>query len=392
MDGVVFGNFSVTFGDGHGARLERAPLGVSRPAPVRRQGGGSGPVPYAVGRGEELALAGRTVRDRGAVEFVGPCGAGKTTLLRNAGADTYVRVGGTAVADLLQDLMREFYVYPAGGVRLSGEQCRAVLAQVGAVVALDDVAYGAAGMALLRGALAGCGLVVGAGRPVLGALGQSRTLPGLSQAAAVALLARETGRYLGDAEMPAVGRLVAAVGGQPLALRQAAALVRYDGHDWASLADRAAADPGVLDELSISALGPQAKRALAVLSLLGGALLPGELVARLTDATFVLSELEELRNRGLAEQREDRFGLPVCKAEPYRHILYRYLGVGAALRALADWLASADPYGAGVREVADAAVTLLGFGAEAREWQGVLRLTAVAERVLFVQGDRKSVV
>ncbi|MEU9154018.1 hypothetical protein AB0D59_26515 [Streptomyces sp. NPDC048417] len=40
--------------------------------------------------------------------------------------------------------------------------------------------------------------------------------------------------------------------------RGAAALVRFDGRTFADLATRAESDPAVLDELSISAVGPQA--------------------------------------------------------------------------------------------------------------------------------------
>ncbi|AZP22821.1 hypothetical protein EJC51_46385 [Streptomyces aquilus] len=228
--------------------------------------------------------------------------------------------------------------------------------------------------------------MIGAVTPLLGALGTSTALPPLPEAAAVDLLRRETGRVIADTELDAVRRLVAAVDGQPLHLRQAAALVRLDGRTFDDLARRAESGPGVLDELSISAIGPQAKRALAVLTLVGGALLPGALLAQMAEIAYVSEQLESLSARGLAEQGEDRFGLPVCRAEPYRQILYRYIGLVAAMRSLGDWLASGDPTGEEARGAADAALSLLGFAAQQRQWQAVVRLAAVVERVLFVQG------
>jgi hypothetical protein len=342
--------------------------------------------PPLVGREEQLALIRRVVRDRAAVEFTAPCGSGKTTLLRNAVPDAYIRVGGTGFADLLRDLVSEFYLPPAGRRRLSDAECRRLLGQVRAVVALDDIGYRPERIAELRRVLSGCTLLLGTARPVLGPpAGASYPLPGLAEPAALALLAQDAG-YLQPSELPAVRRLVAAVGGRPLHLRQAAALVRFEGRTFTELARRAEADPGVLDELSISAIRLQAKRVLAVLTLLGGILLPVDLVTSMADLAYISGELESLTARGLAEEHDDRFGLPVCKSEPYRQILYRQLGLATSLRALTNWLAASDQNSADARAAAEAALGLLGFAAEQGQWEAIVRLTTVVERVLFVQG------
>ncbi|MFK4100754.1 hypothetical protein ACI2L1_11890 [Streptomyces sp. NPDC019531] len=400
MNSIIFGQFSVTLVDRHGARLAHLPLRAPALSSPRRAHGTTAPAPPTLwGREDELALVCVAARDQSAVEFTGTCGAGKTALLKNAAAahadGTYLRVGGTALSDLLQDLMRYFYVYPGpDGTRLSAQQCAQQCAQALAgsragaagVVALDDVSFSPEQLDYLRRALHRCTLVIGAPTPVLGALGTSTALPPLPEAAAVDLLRREAGRVIPDAELAAVRRLVAAVDGQPLYLRQAAALVRLDGRTFDDLARRAESDPGVLDELSISAIGPQAKRALAVLTLVGGALLPGAVLSQMADIAYVSETWESLSARGLAEQGEDRFGLPVCKAEPYRQILYRYIGLASAMRSLGDWLASGDPTGEEARGALDAALSLLGIAAQQRQWQAVVRLAAVVERVLFVQG------
>ena len=63
---------------------------------------------------------------------------------------------------------------------------------------------------------------------------------------------------------------------------------------------------------------------------------------------YLAKWLESLHRRGLAEQRDDRFGLPVCKAESYRRILLQDLDLAAAARGLSNWLTAADPTGCGV--------------------------------------------
>ncbi|MFH8492444.1 hypothetical protein [Streptomyces longisporoflavus] len=394
MNNIIFGQFSVTLVDWHGARLARLPWRNPAVPTLGRVRGTMAPAsPSLWGREAELALVRRAVREQTAVEFTGPCGAGKTALLKNAAADggTYLRVAGTALADLLQDLVRHFYVYPGpDGTRLSSQQCAQALTGLWAgatrVVALDDVSYGPGQLGYLRRALHRVPFVIGAATPVLGALGTSTALPSLPEAAAVGMLRHEAGRSIPDAEMDAVRRLVAAVDGQPLSLRQAGALVRLDGRSFEDLARLAESGPSALDELSVSAARPQAKRALAVLALAGGALLPGALLAQMADIAYVSETLESLSARGLAERGEDRFGLPICKVEPYRRILYRSIELASTLRSLGAWLASCDPNGEEARGAAEAALSLLGIAAEQRQWQAVIRLAAVVERVLFVQG------
>lgn len=393
--GVVFGDVSATFTDGHGLALERVPSGTAAaPAadsvPERRMRGRAGRAGRAtgplVGRGEQLRLVRGAVRGRSVIAFTGECGSGKTALLRAAAPDLYLRVGGTAFEDFLHDLVREFYVYPPGARRLSEEECTRALSRIGVVVALDDVAYSPEQMAALRCALAGCAVLVGAARSVTGPGGASYGLPGLTEADAFALLARELGRFLPESELPGVRELVVAVRGRPRALRMAAALVRYDGRGFDELARQVAAGPEVLDELAIATLIPQAKRVLAALTLLGGALLPARLVAAMAGVAYSAQEFESLLDRGLAERREDRFGVPERRSEPYRQMLDGFVDLGASLRALTDWLTARDPGGEGTRDAAEAGLTLLGLAAEQSLWDAMLRLTTAVEPVLFLHG------
>jgi hypothetical protein len=159
----------------------------------------------------------------------------------------------------------------------------------------------------------GCAVVFASERPRLQPPGRTVVLPGIAGPAAVALIRRDLGRPFAAHEMTAVRRLIAALHGRPLALRQAAALVRAHEHTFDGLADR----PGELDRLSLGGLSDPQRRALAFLALVGGVLLPGDLVSAVAGVGDVAEALAGLRDRGFVEQRDDRFGLPVCRAEGY---------------------------------------------------------------------------
>ncbi|WP_435177239.1 hypothetical protein [Actinacidiphila sp. bgisy145] len=324
------------------------------------------------------------------VEFTAPCGSGKTSLLRAVAPDAYIRAGAADLEDFLQDLVREFYEYPPGAPRLSTEECRHALEQVVAVVALDDVGYDPPQIAELRDALRGCAVLIGAVRPGVGRLGVSHPLPGLSAEDAVTLFSRFLGRIVAGAELPPSHRLVAALGGRPLALRQAAALVRYEGRGIAELACEVEPDPEVLDELAIAVLGPRSKRVLAVLALLGGAHLPARLVAAMAEVEPGTERFEQLCARGLAEKHGDRFGLPTGLPEPYLRLLHPHLDLRTALRALAGWIEARDPGSEEAGQAADVAVPLLDAAASHGAWDTVVALALTVEPVLCLQGHWRS--
>ena len=200
------------------------------------------------------------------------------------------------------------------------------------------------------------------------------------------MVARDLGRPLTADELAAARRLVTAVKGQPLHLRQCAALAREGRHSFRSLARQAAHDPEVLDRLSINALAQHERRALAVLALAAGGLLPISVVETVGQVAYMGEWLESLHRRGLAEQRDDRFGLPVCKAESYRQMLFKDLHLAASARELSSWLTAADPTAAESQSAAEAALAIMDFAGERGDWTTVVRLARAAERVLFIAG------
>lgn len=393
MSVIRYGDLNVEMVDNHGVLISRlsqrqAPVDSFSPRPpaVPR----SQPVP---GREEQVADALRAIEQGRPVEFHAGCGYGKSTLLQHIAAMAadrqpaftcvYVRADGDRVEDLLQQLVSELYE-SAQPVKLTPAECAHLLRQQRLVVAVDDAPTDPAQVGYLLDVLPGCRLVLGCGTRVPVRGGSSHDLPGLPSDAALELLASDLGRPLTSQELPAGRELVSAVGGQPLHLRQAAALVREGSHSLVSLARQAADDPAVLDRLSISSLTDGERRALAVLACCAGALLPAELVDVIGQAAQLGECLRALYNKGLAEQRHDRFGLPACKAASYRGLLLDDLELGSAAGALTNWLAVRHPSSDESQSAVEAVLTILEFAAERREWSTVVQLARVAEQVLFI--------
>ncbi len=353
------------------------------------------PRPRMLGRERESADARRAIRAGQPIGLHATCGYGKTTLLQHIVASAaddgvapnciYLRADGDRIEDLLHDLVTRLYT-SARPVKLTAHECALVLAEVSAVVAVDDFSAGPDRVGQLLDALPGCRLVIGSARPVIGRRGSSQDLAGLPDDAALALLAEDLGRPLTSEEIPAATRLTAAVDGQPLHLKQAAALVREGRHTFTSLASKAAGSPATLDRLSVDALAEYERHALAVLALAAGALLPADVVAAIADVADLTESLGSLRRRGLAEQRDDRFGLPVCKAATYREMLLKNLQLGSSARDLGAWLAARGPASRGSQSAADAALSIMDLAAELGDWAVVARLARAAESVLFLAG------
>jgi hypothetical protein len=395
MTAVLYGNLRAEIVGNAGARIQRvrprqaaADLAAPRQPDTPRK-------PLMLGRDREAADAFATIAAGRPAGFYAACGYGKTTLLRYVVAAAaerglapsciHLQADGDRVGDLLQDLVTRLYVFDRP-VKLTQQECGQLLGQVSAIVAIDDLRVSADQLGYLLEVLSGCSLVIGSAQPVLGRRGSSRQLDGLPDESALALVAGNLGRPLTAEEVAEARSLVAAVDGQPLRLRQCAALAREGRHTLRSLARQAAGDPEILDRLSINALAQHQRRALAALALAAGTMLPADVVDAIGQVSYLAQWLQSLHGRGLAEQREDRFGLPACKAQGYRQLLLKDLDLAVAARGLSNWLTAADPTAADSQSAAEAALTMMEFAAERGEWTSVLQLARAAERVLFLAG------
>ena len=391
MDSIVYGNLRIEFLDQHGGRVQRItartrpPAIHERPRPLP-----DGPVGGVRGRADEVAAAQATTAGA-PVGFHGGCGAGKTTLLRHlavrsaAGNAVYLRVAGQRLDDVLQELLDELFVTDQP-FKPTPEQRAQVLERVHALVLLDDVTFGQGELRDLLDALPGCSVVVASEQPVLGGLGRSVQLAGLDDDDALDVLGDGLGRRPIGAERADALRLCWTVGGHPLHLRQAAALVRTGRHSFADLARLAQSDVAPLDRLSVDELAEQERRALALLALAAGVVLPAEIVGALADLSSAGEVLRSLGRRGLVEQDGDRFGLPVCRAADHRELLQVHLQLGEAVRQVADAVARQAWTGDQALGAAQAALVIVRYAAERGQWRAVVRLVDAVEPVLAVAG------
>jgi hypothetical protein len=396
MSTILYGNLTVENIDGLGTRIDHAKGGLSAPDLLTLRPSEIPRAPQMRGRARESADALNAIANARPFEFHASCGYGKTTLLSWIAAvaagrgiaprGLYLRMDSDRVDDLLHQLVTRLFS-STRAVKLTPDQCAQILGPVNAVVAIDDVAANPEQVGYLLDVLRGGRVVIGAARPVLDRRGISQDLAGLPDETALALLADELARPLGDEERPTARRLVVAVAGQPLHLRQAAALVRAGGHSLASLARQAERDPEVLDRLSVMALAEGPRRALTVLALMAGALMTPNVAAIVGGVADLGESLDSLHRGGLAEQRDDRFGLPACKTAGYRELLLKDLGLAASAHSLSIFLAAArDPSAIDSQSAADAALAMIELGAERRDWTTVAELARAADAALFVAG------
>jgi beta-lactam-binding protein with PASTA domain len=396
VDAIRYGELNIENGS-HGVLISRLPQRQAAVDAFSRRLSTAPPVPPVPlpGREQQVADALRAIEQGRPVEFHAGCGYGKTTLLQHIAASAaarhpefscvYLRADGDRVEDLLQQLVTRLY-QSARPVKLTPAECAHLLGRESLVVTVDDAPANPAQVGYLLDVLPGGRFVLGGNTRVLVRGGGSHELPGLPASVALSLLAAGLGRALTSEELPAARKLAAAVDGQPLHLKQAAALARTGAHSLAVLAAQAADDPGTLDRLSISSLTARERRALAVLAFAAGALVPGELVDVIGQAAQLADCLTALRRKGLAEQRHDRFGLPACKAESYRAQLLGDFQAGAAAGALVHYLEIRHPSAGESQSAADAVLAILEFTAERREWDTALQLARVAEQIVFIAG------
>ena len=391
MDSIVYGNLRIEFRDQHGGRVQRItartrpPAIHERPRPLP-----DGPVGGVRGRADEVAAA-QAATAGAPVGFHGGCGAGKTTLLRHlavrsaAGNAVYLQVAGQRLDDVLQELLDKLFV-PDQPFKPTPEQRAQVLERVHALVLLDDVTFGPGELRDLLDVLPGCSVVVASGQPVLGGLGRSVQLAGLDDDDALDLLGDSLGRRPIGAERADALRLCWTVQGHPLHLRQAAALVRTGRHSFADLVGLAQSDVATLDRLSVDELAEQERRALALLALVAGVVLPAEIVGALADLSSAEEALRSLGRRGLVDQDGDRFGLPVCRAADHRELLQVHLQLGEAVQRVADAVGRQAWTGDQALDAAQAALAIIRYAAERGQWRAVVHLVDAVEPVLAVAG------
>ncbi|MGW3145694.1 ATP-binding protein [Streptomyces sp. NPDC001177] len=195
-----------------------------------------------------LLARGRSVR------LTGPAGAGRTALLdlvaddcSDLAPDGVVRLTGfhRTTSDLLYDLFHAVHDAPLH--RPARDELLELVREIGAVVVVDDIEFGGAGLDELIDATPECAFLISATPDVPAPSAESAIeevfLSGLDRAAGVDLMERAVGRVLTEDESNWVGDLWFESEGLPLRFVQAGALLRQR--------DQLRASAGAVDEVGV---------------------------------------------------------------------------------------------------------------------------------------------
>ncbi|MEW2306376.1 ATP-binding protein [Streptomyces sp. NPDC006655] len=267
---LVTGDFLLTVNPVDGSEIEPCPP-TERPArPEKRtaaeraeyERAARPPVPPGPARPELPLLERQDDRERlvrllargRSVRLTGPAGSGRTALLdlvaddcSDLAPDGVVRLTGfhRAPDDLLRDLFHA--VHKAPEYRPDHEELLELVRDIGAVVVLDDLEFGGAGLDELIDATPECAFLLGATPDVPAPSADSAVeevvLGGLDRAGGVDILERTVGRVLSEEEANWAGDLWFESEGLPLRFVQAGALLLQR--------DQRRASTGAVDEFGV---------------------------------------------------------------------------------------------------------------------------------------------
>lgn len=283
---VVTGDFLLTVNPVDGSEIENCPPGerpgrpVKRPAAERAEADRASRPPVPAGparprtpllqRHEERARLVRLLARGRSVRLTGPSGSGRTALLdlvaedcADLAPDGVVRLSGhrRSPADLLYDLFAAVHAAPLH--RPAPDELLRHVREIGAVVVLDDVEFGAGVLDELLDATPECAFLIASTpevpAPSAGSSVEEVVLSGLDREGGAQLLERAVGRVLTEDERTWAGDLWFESEGLPLRFMQAGALLRQ--RDRMLAAADAFDDLGVFEEAqdsrSPSASGPE---------------------------------------------------------------------------------------------------------------------------------------
>ena len=392
-DQVVVGRYVLEIGDLRGAlvressRAERArfrpratPI-LLRPRLIRG----------LLDRQTELASA-LSALDAGLpIEVSGEPGIGKTAILRHLAhhpraasfvdGTIYLPARHQSLSDLQQLIFEAFYESD-GFFKPTEAEIRRGLQDKQALILLDDVHLTQAEMEQVLDIAPRSAFVVATRERCLWGEVRSLSLKGLPADDAVLLLEREIERALDGAERSAATDLCAAIGGHPLRLLQAAAIIRERGlspDGWA-----ATITPEILVTELIATIEDKQRRALMALTALPGVPLHAQHIAGLAEITDIEPSLLTLVHRGLIVSSHSRHQLADGVADRLRRTEDLKPWVNRAITYFTAWAERHRRHADSLLEESEALLHVQQHAVDARRWGEVLTLGWLLEEALVV--------
>jgi hypothetical protein len=393
---VVIGRFVLQIGEPSGAvvreasRTERihihprpAPVLV-RPALIRR----------LLDRRTEMAAA-LSALDAGLpIELSGEPGIGKTAILRHlahharaasfADGIAYIRARRQPFSDLLQLVFEAFY--ESDGISLPTDaEVRRGLRDKQALILLDDVDLAPHVLEQVLDIAPQSAFAVATRDRCLWGEVRSVALKGMPPEDAVPLFERELERALDDPERTAAASLCAALGGHPVRIMQAAALVRDHGIPVGECA-RSLTPATLIAEL-LASLDEKQRRAVLALTALPGVPLTAQHVSGIAELPDIEPALRTLARRGLVGGSQSRHRLAAGVADQLRRTEDLKPWVHRTITYFTAWAERYRRSPASLLEESEALLAVQRYAADARRWSEVLRVGTMIEGAL-VTGAR----
>jgi LysM repeat protein len=396
---VAVGNYNLQIGSVHGGVVninlpDQRPRLQARPTPVkilpRRISG-------LLDRVEEIGAAETSLSTQMPVEFNALSGFGKTSLLRllarrsltDAYPDgvIYLSARDQRPGDLLQSIFDALFEYDVSYKPSEGE-IRFALQNKHALILLDDVELSREEVEGLLDAVPDCTFLLAGPEQKLWGEGRTISLPGLPSSEAQSLLERELGRKLDDREAAATHELWEALDGSPLALIQAAALVRERGY---SLERLAAAARGEEPKRKVAALALELltepeRMIVAAIGTLKGVPLKARHMPGLTQMAGTEVLLDRLQKQGIVQAADSGYCLagfiPALIEQNWNMEAWRE----SALNFFRSWAAGFQKAPLKILEEADALLHLNQWAMDSGRWQASLELVRLVEGSLAIGG------
>jgi hypothetical protein len=369
------------------SRNERAQI-RSRPIPILLR---PKVIRGLLARQDEVAAALSALDANLPVEFSGESGVGKTALVRHlthhpraaAFADgvLYLPARHQSSVDLQQLIFEAFYESEQFYKPTEAEIQRSLQERT-ALIVLDDVRLPRTELERVIDSAPRSAFVVTTRARSLWDEARSIVLKGLAAEDAVLLLEREIERSLDATERSEAASLCVAIGGHPLRILQAAAIIRERGislDPWA----RTVTPESLITEL-LASIDEKQRRALLALTAFPAMPLHAQHISGIAEVTDLEPSLTELTRRGLVVSSQSRYQLADGIADRLRRTEELKPWMNRAITYFTAWAERYRRNADTLRQESEALVRVQCSAADSHRWEEVLELGRLVEGALIL--------